>query len=411
MHGIHLGTARSRWSRIIAGVALLAFTTGTLLVVTESSLSASTSTSLPAHTPPSHAPSWNLEHVTFSSATMGYGVFQRESWTGQSCEDFVGKTGDGGVHFTSLVRAMSWNCNRSFFDSSLVVDAYGNGFLFGPSLFVTHDAGASWTRSANVDLVLAVDTIGRSVWLVESTCRNSQLAKYYDCRAKLLASTNGGRTWATLPSLPKVLVDTGEASANGQTYLVRVSKLEAYVLGRPPESVRGKPVAAPLWFTSNGGRTWSNRQIPCGLNAFSAVLAAAPDGTLEAVCAGGPSAGFQPKSALRSTNGGRSWAMKVQCVVTRPKSCSSELNSGYLGQIVALTSQTDFEVGDRSLLLVTHDGGARWLAVKPYVGAAGGTSQVLFFNRSRGVVVVGYQNQLLVTSDGGQTWRRIVVKR
>ena len=290
MHGIHLGTARSRWSRIIAGVALLAFTTGTLLVVTESSLSASTSTSLPAHTPPSHAPSWNLEHVTFSSATMGYGVFQRESWTGQSCEDFVGKTGDGGVHFTSLVRAMSWNCNRSFFDSSLVVDAYGNGFLFGPSLFVTHDAGASWTRSANVDLVLAVDTIGRSVWLVESTCRNSQLAKYYDCRAKLLASTNGGRTWATLPSLPKVLVDTGEASANGQTYLVRVSKLEAYVLGRPLESVRGKPVAAPLWFTSNGGRTWSNRQIPCGLNAFSAVLAAAPDGTLEAVCAGGPSA-------------------------------------------------------------------------------------------------------------------------
>ena len=54
------------------------------------------------------------------------------------------------------------------------------------------------------------------------------------------------------------------------------------------------------------------RRAPCNIGATAAVLSAAPDGTLFLVCAGGANAGFEPKSVLRSVDGG----------LTRPSACT-----------------------------------------------------------------------------------------
>jgi photosystem II stability/assembly factor-like uncharacterized protein len=156
----------------------------------------------------------------------------------------------------------------------------------------------------------------------------------------------------------------------------------------------------PLWFTSNGGNSWSNRQVPCHIGALSAVLSAAPNGTLMAVCASGPNAGSQIKSVIVSSDGGRTWNLRTD----------TNIDFGYLGAVDLVTSQEAFLVGARSSLLVTHDGGAHWRPVQPLLGGSdGGTSEVVFFNVNHGIVLGNDENNnekltLWSTADGGKHW-------
>ena len=188
--------------------------------------------------------------------------------------------------------------------------------------------------------------------------------------------------------------------ADGQSYLVRTSRSSAYLLLAPSFNNHGGPDSVPLWFTSNGGKSWSNRHVPCHIGAMSAVLSASPNGTLMAVCASQPSAGEQIKSVLDSADGGRTWVLKTD----------SNINFGYLGAIDLVSSQEAFLVGDRSPLLVTHDGGAHWQPERSVTaGGGGGTSIVEFFNPVHGLVLGNDDNNnekltLWSTADGGNHW-------
>jgi photosystem II stability/assembly factor-like uncharacterized protein len=88
----------------------------------------------------------------------------------------------------------------------------------------------------------------------------------------------------------------------------------------------------------------------------------------------------------------------------------SNIDYGYLGAIDLVSSKKAFHVGGRSSLLVTHDGDATWRAVQPLIGStAGGTSQVIFFNSSHGLVLGNNDNDnenltLWSTTDGGKKW-------
>lgn len=350
-------------------------------------------------------PSWNLMNVSLSSPSVGFGVFQRETTNGDNCQDYVGRTSDGGAHFASVVRAMTWNCSTTSFSSTLVFDDAGDGFLYGPRLFVTHDDGRTWAPSARDGRVLDVAAVGRSVWMVESACSSETRSA---CSAgQLWQSSDGGRTWALSP-IPSVRVGffPGTWSAASQTYLVRINRERAYLVGLPEQNNKGRDDAAPLLVTANGGATWSTRSVPCHLDAGSVVLAAAPNGALDAVCADEPSAGFQPKTALRSTDGGRTWALLAACKLAEDKGCSSPLDFGYLGAITAPAPESIFEVGGRTVLTASFDGGSTWRAIRPYIGEAGGTVQVVFFNADDGLVVVGFPSQLWVTTDGGASWHQ-----
>jgi photosystem II stability/assembly factor-like uncharacterized protein len=139
---------------------------------------------------------------------------------------------------------------------------------------------------------------------------------------------------------------------------------------------------------------------------------------LLSACAGEPGAGNQAKSVLRSTDGGATWATESDCPITSSTStpaCESGLlSSGYLGGIDALSTDTAFLFGDRSSLLVSHDGGAHWQSVQPLIGdTSGGTQQAIFFNGSDGVVLGEGANTneavtLWITSDGGAKWAALV---
>jgi photosystem II stability/assembly factor-like uncharacterized protein len=126
----------------------------------------------------------------------------------------------------------------------------------------------------------------------------------------------------------------------------------------------------------------------------------APNGKLMAVCASGPNTGFQTKSVLDSSDGGRTWQLKTD----------SNIDSGYLEDVDFVTSQEAFLVGGRSSLLVTHDGGALWKPVQPLIGGSdGGTAQVVFLNVDHGIVLGNDENNneqltLWSTVDGGKRW-------
>ncbi len=311
-----------------------------------------------------------LVSLAFAGAADGYGLFVRQS--GALCQDEAGRTTDGGARFSNLVRVSSWPCAGNAPAAALAVDGRGDGFLYGPGLFVTHDGGRTWEPGRLPGQVLAVAALGRSVWMVVAVCPRGG-GRPGRCGLRLVESSDGGRSWTPAPTQPAGAAVRGSGSgvaaeaAAGQTWLVRTGRSSGYVVSSPRTSPRGLPDQAALWFTRDAGASWSRRSVPCGAGALSVVVSAAPDGTLLAVCAGEPSAGSQAKSAARSTDGGRSWAMHLPCP-GKVMGCPP-LNFGYLGSIDAVSGRTAFLVGGRSSLLITRDGGVRWRMVRPLIGA------------------------------------------
>jgi photosystem II stability/assembly factor-like uncharacterized protein len=198
----------------------------------------------------------------------------------------------------------------------------------------------------------------------------------------------------------------------GINRLVRVGRFSAYVLSMPVGNTDLSPDHLPLWFTDNGGQSWSRRQVPCGLEGWSAVLSAAPDGTLIAVCAGEPTAGYQAKATSLSTDGGLTWSVHPTCEA-QTQDCNDvpvlPVDDGYLGAVDAVSGTTAFLIGSRSALLTTHDGGADWQSAGSQVGDGdGGPSQMTFSNDANGVVLG--DGALWRTTDGGTNWSKVVPK-
>ncbi len=345
---------------------------------------------------------------------MGYGLFTRKH--GTSCQDLVGPTKNGGVDFGPLVAVTSWTCAKGGAASDLAFDDHGDGFLYGPGLFVTHNGGKRWVRSSQRGTVLSVEALGSSIWMVETRC---PVSKAGTCPLQLSVSSDGGRVWSSLPTPANALNNAYFGGALGQTWLVRVNSSAAYLLANPVINPEGEPDEAPLWFTADGGKSWFTRSIPCAIDGQSVVLSAAPDGTLVAVCAGLPGTGEEMKSVLRSHNGGVSWTVEADCPVissaAEPACASDMLNSGYLSEIDAVSADTVYLVGDRSALLVSHDGGASWRVVPSIGDTSDGTQQVIFFNGLQGLVFGFDPNTsdgptLWSTSDGGSRWAAVVPK-
>lgn len=301
---------------------------------------------------------------------------------------------------------------------AMTADGAGDAFAYGPKLFIHGNGGGQWRSSPQPGLVLAVSAVGRSVWLLLANCGQVR-ANTGRCALRLVESADAGLSWHPAPSQPPgaFLGFAGELSetALGQTWLVRTGPTAGYVLAYPDLNSRGLPDRAPLWYTADGGRTWSRRQSPCGQDAMSAVAALAPGGALVAMCAGEPGAGAQGKFMTVSADDGRSWTQPIGCSLSQP--ChDSALLGGYVGQIAAVSARIVYLVGGRSSLLVTTDGGRRWRLVQPIIGdSGGGTAQVTFFGSQDGVVLGdnAAANEAVTiwhTSDGGRTWAAVQPK-
>jgi photosystem II stability/assembly factor-like uncharacterized protein len=350
-----------------------------------------------------------LTDIAFVSPAMGYGYFVHQGL--QHCQAKVAATADGGAVFAHLVEVTSWDCDDNPPVSHLTFVDQEDGFLYGPSLFVTHDGGRAWSPGHLPGRVLTVQAVGHSVWAASARCP-SPAARY--CRLLLFESSDGRRAWLRA-AVPAVAANPYFDGAGG-SWLVRSGPDLAYLLSSPSGPQGSNNYYVQLWVTNNGGTSWAARRAPCNIGATAAVLSAAPDGTLFLVCAGGASAGFEPKSVLRSVDGGLHWALGVHCALgpTRAPGCSSYINGGYLAGVVAVSASTVFVFGVRSSLLVSRDGGTSWAPVSPLIGDTGGFSGPLLLFSAKDAIVLGTNPRtnedvsLWATSDGGSRWTAVV---
>jgi hypothetical protein len=363
-------------------------------------------------------PNGNLAAFAFLTPSVGYGAFLENDASGEHCRYAIGRTDNGGADFGPLVPVTSWSCASAFPRAqSLAVDGR-NGFFYDPGLFVTHDAGKRWSADPQSGTVLSVAVHGDSVWMLEADCAREQSQSFESCPLRLLESDDGGAAWVPARTQPPGATARGTGSgvtqegALGQSWLVRIGRSEAYVVSNPSPLPDLSPDSAPVWFTDDGGQSWSTRAIPCGVEAESVVLSAAADGTLFAVCAGEPGAGYEAKSTSVSADGGLTWAVHPTCEAQN-QNCAGvpvpPVNDGYLGALDAVSGTTAFLIGSRGALLTTTDGGADWQPTPSAIGDEdGGPSQVTFANSTDGLVLG--DGVLWRTTDGGADWSKLVPK-
>ncbi|MGH3410423.1 MAG: WD40/YVTN/BNR-like repeat-containing protein [Streptosporangiaceae bacterium] len=358
-------------------------------------------------TPPVSAGPPRLVSIAFFNPTSGYGDF--ETGSTPACSVEVAATSNGGATFAPPVAVAPWCTARP----EIAFDDHGDGILYSSTtnvVYVTHDAGRTWAAGKEPGNVLSVEALRTSVWMLTVSCPVTQPSSTAAvCQLTVSQSTDGGRTWRTSVAQPRASPPVPGASA-GSGELIRLSQTTAYVLGGPSNLGDGQLSTVPLWYTGDGGRTWTSHLLSCGMPAESVFMSAAPTGALYGACAGQPGLGNQMKSVVASTDGGASWYHPRGCNPTPrlaqsfPGWCVTGFGGGYIGGIVAVSSTTAFIYGDRLGIAKVVGGGA---------AARYSTSldNAIFFSPSVGVALgLTPDNSgpaVWHTDNGGSSWNLV----
>ncbi len=357
-------------------------------------------------------PSAGLWSASFTSPRHGYGYFIQAA--GTRCHGIVARTIDGGARFTRPVVVRAWPCAGGVpWQVHIAASDRGDVFLYGPGLYASHDGGATWSRIPMPGTVLGVSAVGRSVWLLRQVCVPRALAF---CHLRVLISADGGRRWrqpAAQPWRP------GRYEQSGAE-LVRTGPSSGYVVLPPGFDVaRGHGAGtAPLLATSDGGKSWARRRVPCARSMTAVLLAAVPGGRsrLAAVCAGQPAMFRQAKMIAVSGDAGRTWTVHRPCPLNPNKGLRCLLDLGYASQIASPRPGTIFLAGVHVSLDASRDGGRAWHLVEPPPEGTFTDPEELelgFLSRSAGFLLGLDQRHnrgiaLWRTADGGRTWHEVI---
>ncbi len=143
--------------------------------------------------------------------------------------------------------------------------------------------------------------------------------------ATILASTDGGATWAR------------QTAPAGLTAHLRAAAFRTATAGTAVGD------DGTILATTDGGATWSRQTAPGGLTAH-----------LRGVAIPSATAGFavgDDATILTTTNGGTTWAAQ-----------SAPAGTGHLRAVAFPSATAGFAVGDEATILATADGGATWTA-------------------------------------------------
>lgn len=282
------------------------------------------------------------------------------------CTSIV-RTQDAGRSFRGMPapRApLSTNPTGSNTVSDLRFADADNGYAFGGSLWTTHDGARTWQQHQLPGTVLSVEAAQGTAWaLVKSGSTH-----------RLYRSPTSEDSWSRV-DLPSALDDTTPDLVLQPGLVV--------VLG----SSSGSAVA---FVSTDGGRTFHQRQNPCPV-AFGAPSLSAASGTLWVFCATGTQG-----RPYASTDGARSW---TPVSGTPPGGWA---NSTVIGGRSA--SSAVLASGGR-LYGVTTGGGVQRESA-PSVAAGTSLRFVGFTTPQLGYAIVTppSTSALLRSTDGGRTW-------
>jgi len=268
-----------------------------------------------------------------------------------------------------------------------------DGWAFGPQLWVTHDAGRTWTQIPTGGWrVTALEARGQRVFAVWARCTGAGPRFASRCTDfTVYSSPAGSNAWASVPGASS---GSGPASTGGAASLT-LTGTTAYLL--PPDGVLlSGPLTGAAWQPAAGP---AGRAAPCRPGRAqpsgqpSGALLASTSAGLALLCAG-PSAGRQQSKAVyTSTTGGQSWQRTGRAPAA---GTAAFLSGGPSGALVLATS-----LG----IEVSTDGGATWSAAGGTM-PRGGFAYVGMTTAAQGVAVPAdpAQRTVWLTYDGGSTW-------
>jgi photosystem II stability/assembly factor-like uncharacterized protein len=267
-----------------------------------------------------------------------------------------------------------------------------NGWISGPRLYATHDAGRLWTRVALTGLaepnssVGALETADGRVYaeVAEGTDQNTYGP------VVLFGSRTDSDAWYSVPS-----VTSGPAGFAGNISVaygvVWLSLHPAIVTAQGSQSLSAL-------YRSVDGITWRDEPQPCPAETVATVGAGTSSRVL-VVCSGGVAAGSQSKTAYLSENDG----------ATYERVADPPFSGDFEGIAASPTSLAVSASSGGTELYMSFDSGRSWETAYDSGDGGLGLSDVGFTTSTQGVAIHGLTEypsslQLLMTRDGGHQW-------
>jgi len=316
--------------------------------------------------------------VAFPGGGRGFALLSGYPGTSSTVRSWVDRTAGGGRHWTASPPASG--PDQPGAQAGLAFASASQGWAYLPGLFFTRDGGATWRAERTpFPLTGLVAMAGLSTWVAGYSCARS------DCQAVIYAARRVGGPLRRLAHQP--------LAAGAVVAMARPSRSVAWLLFESPHG------RFRLMTTSDAGRSWTARPLPClAAQRTGEQLSAADPGSLWLVCEGTPGAGSLPGTLYLTTDGGRRW---------------HRIAAGNALQVHAVSDRVAWAVqGSPSGAAVvrTTDGGRTWRTVLSRTGtnieafavrgpdSAQAAAEVL---TPAGIRFVAYQ-----TRDAGQTWQR-----
>ena len=271
------------------------------------------------------------------------------------------------------------------------------GWLYGPGLWATHNGGLTWQLESRASAVNSVVLSGDDGWAFESVpCGSGR------CAEISVASEANAWQWKPLSAQPPAIPGLEPVK------LLRPTSRHALISFVDSRGAFGN---GALVATEDGGVTWAvTGALPRGRLGLTDV-AAFGEHDIWLTYGGGPATIMQAKEIFHSDDGGGAWQLIADAGIAGNGGQLNNLPvSGYIPRITISSPTALFLSLGRSTLHASFDGGRTWAPVIDDEGARGGADsvQVLGF----GDALHGFatsSSARWVTADGGHTWLRVTL--
>jgi photosystem II stability/assembly factor-like uncharacterized protein len=220
----------------------------------------------------------------------------------------------------------------------------GPAYSCEEAIAVTNDGGRSWTTTWRGRFVRSVSVVRgtRHAWAAIEPLGTCGARSPAPCRARLLHSSDGGRTWQ---ARARNLVEPAFATED---------------IGFAIRSRPGDVEMGPIMRTADGGRTWRRIGGPCvGATRTFLSFVSARHGWL--LCKSQPGAGNQPKAVFETRDGGKRWHLVADALFTQTGRNRGGLSVGGYAYGMSFEPSGDGLLWQaRGDTYATSDGGRHW---------------------------------------------------
>lgn len=310
--------------------------------------------------------------VTFVSTQTGF-VLGTARCSTDTCTTLV-TTADGGAHWSLVATVPPRMTGDQPAVSKVRFANSRDGWIFGAELWSTHDGGHSWRRVDASDPATDVEASGGMAYALIG--------------ANISSTPVGSDAWSAAPN---VSVDTGSGSIalHGKTAWVVTGGMPSHLL------------------ESANGAAWHDLGNPCAAEGSQWNLTgAAPvyTSSIYLLCIGDAGAGSQSKKVLFSTDGG---VHATATAIDPPRGGDANGIAAADSKVVAVAARSGASEVYRS-----GNAGATWQTPLQKGDGGVGYFDLGFTTSTQGVVVYGQPgpgqpSQLLMTHDAGATWSAV----